>query len=64
MRDDDDPRGVLTFEFAAHLRRETEKAYLLDDGTRQAWFPKKLCEDNGNGTFTCPEWLAIDKGFA
>ena len=23
---------------------------------------KKLTEDNGDGTFTIPEWLAVEKG--
>lgn len=26
------------------------------------WVPKSQVEDNGDGTFTMPEWLAKDKG--
>lgn len=50
-------------EIAAELRHETDKAYLLFDGTRTAWVPKSQVEDNGDGTFTMPEWLAQDKEF-
>jgi len=45
-------------EIAAEIRHETEKAYLLFDGTREAWVPKSQVEDNGDGTFTMPTWLA------
>ncbi|MDF1625620.1 MAG: hypothetical protein P1U84_04985 [Parvibaculaceae bacterium] len=27
-----------------------------------AWLPKNLVEDNGDGTYTMPEWLAHEKG--
>lgn len=50
-------------EIAAEIRHETDKAYLLFDGTRKEWVPKSYVEDNGDGTFTMPEWLAQDKGF-
>ena len=47
----------------ATLRHETGKAYLLDHGADEpAWVPKSQVEDNGDGTFTMPEWLAIEKG--
>ena len=46
-------------EIAAEIRHETEKAYLLFDGTREAWVPKSQVEDNGDGTFAMPEWLAM-----
>lgn len=49
------------FDFAAEKRHETDKAMLLFDGTKEIWFPKALVEDNGDGTFTMPEWLAIKK---
>jgi len=50
-------------EIAAVIRIETEKAWQLDDGTRKEWVPKSQVEDNEDGTFTMPEWLAKDKGF-
>lgn len=50
-------------EIAADLRHETEKAFLLHDGDRQAWVPKAQVENNDDGTFSMPEWLALDKGF-
>ena len=50
------------FDFAATLKHETESAYLVNDGDKDYWLPKKLTEDNGDGTFTIPEWLAVEKG--
>jgi hypothetical protein len=51
------------FDMAAQIKAETERAYLLTDGTCEAWVPKSQVEDNGDGTFTLPAWLAADKGF-
>jgi hypothetical protein len=48
-------------EIAAEIRHETERAYLLFDGTREVWLPKSQVQDNGDGTFTMPEWLAVAK---
>ena len=50
-------------EIAAEIRHETDKAYLLWDGERQAWVPKSYVEWDGKNTFTMPEWLAQQKGF-
>jgi hypothetical protein len=50
-------------DIAAQIRGETEKAYRLHDGTKTEWVPKRFVEDNGDGTFTMPEWLAQEKGF-
>lgn len=50
-------------EIAAELRHETDAGLLLYDGERQAWVPKSLAEDNDDGTFSMPEWLAIEKEF-
>lgn len=49
------------YDFAGEKRRETERAFLIFDGTKEIWFPKACTEDNGDGTFTVPEWLAIEK---
>jgi hypothetical protein len=51
------------FDLAAQIRGETEKAWRLFDGTRTEWVPKSQVENNGDGTFTMPLWLAQDKGF-
>lgn len=56
------PKSELT-EIAAKIRHETDKAYLLHDGTNEAWVPKSQVENNNDGTFTMPLWLAQDKGF-
>ena len=46
----------------ATLRHETDAAFLLDyGGEKPVWVPKSLVEDNGDGTFAMPEWLAIEK---
>lgn len=51
------------FDLSAELKAETEKAFLIFDGAKTEWVPKSQVEDNGDGTFTMPEWLAKDKGF-
>ncbi len=50
-------------DIAAEIKGETDKAYRLFDGETTEWVPKSLVEDNRDGTFTMPEWLAVDKGF-
>jgi len=50
-------------EIAVDLRHETEKAFLLHDGSKEVWVPKAEVESNNDGTFSTPEWLAMDKGF-
>lgn len=62
-------------DIAAELRHETDNAYLLYDGRSEikkgdtkpselrVWVPKSQVENNEDGTFTMPEWLALDKGF-
>lgn len=49
---------------------ETDKAYLLNDGDKEAWFPKSQVELDRKGrsaddfaTATMPDWLATEKGF-
>ena len=49
-------------DIAAELRHETDKAWLIFDGDKEVWLPKSQVENNGDGTFTMPEWLAHDKG--
>lgn len=46
----------------AVLKHETPATLLLFDGKKEAWVPKSLVEDNEDGTYTMPEWLAKDKG--
>lgn len=67
--------GEKLIDIAAELRHETDAAYLLFDGTmevkkgdevkseKRIWVPKSQVENNDNGTFTMPEWLAKEKGF-
>lgn len=55
------------YDFTATLLHESiyggGKAILLDcGGSKNIWFPKYLTQDNGDGTFTVPEWLAVSKG--
>ena len=50
-------------DIAAEIKAETDKAWKLFDGATESWVPKSQVEDNGDGTFTMPEWLAEDKGF-
>lgn len=51
-------------EIAAELIHETDMAFLIsDDGANEIWVPKSQVVDNEDGTFSMPEWLALDKGF-
>jgi hypothetical protein len=50
-------------DISAEIKGESAKAYRLYDGARTEWVPKSQCENNGDGTFAMPEWLAKDKGF-
>ena len=62
-------------DISAIIRHETDAAYLLYDGRSEikkgdtapselrVWVPKSQVENNEDGTFTMPEWLALDKGF-
>lgn len=50
-------------EIEAEVRGETDKALRLFDGAKTEWVPKSQIEDNGDGTFTMPEWLAKEKQF-
>ncbi len=50
-------------DIAAQKKGETDKAMRLFDGKKTEWVPKSQVEDNGDGTFTMPEWLAQEKGF-
>lgn len=62
-------------DVAAIICHETDSAYLLFDGRTEikkgdrvsselrVWVPKSQVEDNDDGTFTMPEWLAKEKGF-
>lgn len=50
------------------VRRETDKAWLVDHGGREpCWLPKSQCEiepnrDGRTSTLTMPQWLAEEKG--
>ena len=62
-------------DIAAQLCHETDKAYLIFDGRTEIkkgdaaptdlkiWLPKSQVENNDDGTFIMPEWLALEKGF-
>jgi hypothetical protein len=50
-------------DIAAKIRVETDKAWKIYDGSKTEWVPKSQVERNDDGTFTMPEWLALEKGF-
>ena len=57
------PERVRLCDIEAKVVRETRDAWLLDVGNdKPVWVPKSKVEDNQDGTFTLPEWLAIEKG--
>lgn len=44
------------------LLRQSDKAFLISTGTREAWVPKRLVShDEASGIFTMPQWLANEK---
>jgi hypothetical protein len=55
--------GQELVDVVAELRGETDKAYRLFDGKTTEWVPKSQVEQNDDGTFTMPVWLAEEKGF-
>lgn len=63
-------RDEETVDIEAKLFKETDNAYgiLEDAGSFDApsviWLPKSQTEYDGEGTFTIPEWLAVEKGLA
>lgn len=48
-------------DIEANLLMETEHAYRIDDGAHKVWVPKKIVENNKDGTWTMPEWLAKER---
>lgn len=61
MTNEPDPPERVGVE--AEIRRETEKAFLLFDGDREAWVPKSMVKQREPGIFEMPEWLAMDREF-
>jgi len=54
-------------DIAVELKVETSKAWLVFDGSRDAWIPKSQAElekirDKNLWMLTAPEWLLQDKG--
>lgn len=49
-------------EVSGDLRRETNAAYLIFDGSKEVWLPKSLVEWDGKLTFVVPRWMALKKG--
>jgi hypothetical protein len=56
-------RDAKLTDIAAEVRGETDLAFRLFDGKTTEWVPKSQVENNGDGTFAMPEWLAKEKGF-
>lgn len=59
---DREAQQVRLCDIAAELRRETPKAWLIFDGAKEVWVPKSEVENNNDGSFTMPEWIALEKG--
>jgi hypothetical protein len=56
-------REPRLIDIAGELRGETEKAFRIYDGKTTEWVPKSQVEQNSDGTFTMPLWIAQEKGF-
>jgi hypothetical protein len=48
-------------DIVVEIRGETDDSYRVFDGARTVWLPKSQVENNNDGTFTMPLWLAKDK---
>jgi hypothetical protein len=48
-------------DLTLNIKYQTASAWLVDDGKRSVWLPKSVAQDNGDGTFTLPLWLATEK---
>jgi hypothetical protein len=46
----------------AKLVGESARAFKINDGKREVWVPKSEAQDNEDGTFTMPYWLAHREG--
>lgn len=62
-------RNHQIIDLEAEYRRESPAAYLLFFGEYDKlgkeirhWLPKSQVEDNEDGTFSVPEWLAEENG--
>ena len=45
------------------IKHETDKAWLLEMGDSESWFPKSQCKiDKDEKKIIMPAWLAISKG--
>lgn len=52
-------------EIDGMIKARTALAVLWDDGKNQAWLPLSQIElADDEKSILCPEWLAVDKGFA
>lgn len=58
------PRSEKLITLDLEIRFRTAKAFGFQTDKQRdlVWCPQSLVEDNGDGTFTMPEWLVIDKG--
>ena len=56
-------RPIIPREAVNKALAHLNKARALFDGSRTEWVPKSQVEENGDGTFAMPEWLAKEKGF-
>lgn len=58
------PRSDRIVDIECYLVHETEKAYLLDNGSVKEWFPKAVVDyDRRDKVASMPEYYALQKGF-
>ncbi len=54
------PEKIITID--VDIVHQTEKAYLIDNGSKEAWIPKSIAEyDETDGTMQMPEKFAMEK---
>lgn len=66
MSFDDKPRRSDLVDVTVTFVRESERAWCVNDGTKDVWIPKSKGElerqARGVCELTIPEWLAKEKG--
>jgi hypothetical protein len=60
-------RSFDDVDFCAEMRRETERAVLMFDGTNEIWIPRSMIKGirrirDYDYELVIPQWLAKEKG--
>lgn len=54
-------KGNRLYDFAGEIAGESRKAIKIFDGIKPQWIPRSVLKNNFDGTFSVPEWFAIER---